>query len=138
MPGYPTKEDQLRLRAVAVLAAVAAAGCGGDDSEGTQQAQQGTTEQQATRPEKLEGARTRENVLRTLGLTKKGDAYDFGFPGCSVVAVAITKDEVKKLEGEVNKQEQLVKNESGSAAVQLAEVKYFCSIHAATELRRIP
>jgi hypothetical protein len=128
----------MTVRAVAELAAVAAAGCGGDDSEGTQQAQRGTTEQQTTRPEKLEGARTRENVVRTLGLTKEGDVYNFEFPGCSVVAVATTKEEVKKLEGEVDKPEQLVKNESGSAAVQLAEVKYFCAIHAATELKRIP
>jgi hypothetical protein len=129
----------MRLKALAVLAVVAVAGCGGSDSEETDQAQQtGQQTTQTTRPDKLEGARTRENVLRTLGLTKEGDTYDFGFPGCSVVAVATTKDEVEKLEDEVDKPEQLVKNESGSAAVQLAEVKYFCAIHAATELKRIP
>src|SRR5687767_12571009 len=92
----------MRLKALALLAAVAVAGCGGDGSEETDQAQQQpeqTTKQQTTDPEKLVGARSRENVLRTLGLTKRGDAYDFGFPGCSALAVAITKDEVKKLEG---------------------------------------
>jgi hypothetical protein len=136
----------MRLKALALLAAVAVAGCGGDGSEETDQAQQQpeqttkqqTTKQQTTDPEKLVGARSRENVLRTLGLTKRGDAYDFGFPGCSALAVAITKDEVKKLEGTVDNAQEIVKNESGSAAVQLAVVRYFCAIHAANQLKGIP
>jgi hypothetical protein len=131
----------MRLKALAVLAAVALAGCGGDDSEETDQAQQQpeqTTKQKTTEPEKLVGKRTRENVLRTLGLTKSGENYVFPGAGCQVVEVAIDKKAVKKLEDSVDDPQTIIKNESGSAAVQLTEVKYFCAIQAANRLKRIP
>jgi hypothetical protein len=131
----------MTLRALAVLAAVAVAGCGGNDSEETVQAEKPerqTTGQKESNPEKLVGTRTRENVLRTLGLRKRGDVYDFDFPACTAVAVATTRDEVKKLEDAVKNEGEIIKNESGSAAVQLAEVRYFCAIHAKQELEGIP
>jgi hypothetical protein len=131
----------MRLKALAVLAAVAVAGCGGDDSEETDQAQQQpeqTTKQKTTEPEKLVGKRTRENVLRTLGLTKSGENYVFPGAGCQVVEVAIDKKAVKKLEDSVDDPQTIIKNGSGSAAVQLTEVKYFCAIQAANRLNRIP
>ena len=136
----------MRSKALAVLFVVAIVGCGGgNDSKDDTTAQSTAPEQSATKttksdvkqPSKLVGARTKANVATALAYEKKGDLY-VGAGGCQFKDIAPTKKEVVALAKVADPPNALVKNDSGTAAVLMTKVSYFCAIQAANHLKVIP
>ena len=130
----------MRSKALAVLVAAAIVGCGGgNDSDETEQSAQQPpeqAEQNSTEPTKLEGPRTKANVVKTLGYTKEADGYTTG--PCKATDIAYNKKSVAVLEKTAPNPNGLVKNESGTAGVLFDKVTYFCAIQAGNRLKRIP
>jgi hypothetical protein len=130
----------MRWKALAVLAAVAIAGCGGggSDDTGTQSAQ--PPEQSSpptTEPTKLTGKRTKAKVIKTLGYTKDGDFYTAP-GGCKVTGISWDKKSTAALAKQADPPGNLVKNDSGTAGILLDKATYFCAIQAAHRLQQIP
>jgi hypothetical protein len=135
----------MRWKALAILVVLAIAGCGGGGGDKNSSSDSGSSggsssqssKSTSTEPTTLKGARNEKNVASTLGLKKSGSGYIIASSGCKVTAIAFTKNGVVKLTAKAPKG-NVIKNGSGTAAIQLDQARYFCAIQAATHLKRIP
>jgi len=134
----------MKLKALAVLAAALLASCGGgddsddNDSASSQPAPAPASPKDAKAPHQLEGKATQASVIDALALEKDGSTYAFSGGPCKVNDFAFTKGDVENLTNSAQTEENVIKNDSGTAAVELKKLDYFCAIQAANRLKFIP
>jgi hypothetical protein len=69
---------------------------------------------------------------------KDGEAYTFSGGPCKISEFAIDEAGAEKLIDGAKEPRNVIKNDSGTAAVELTELSYYCAIQAANRLKNIP